>query len=114
MPVDPQPAPLEIPLDNVVVVFRTLRSNIRGRLVRLGATLDAAIAPHAMPEGASRPLAEAMALAVLCGSAIPKVGNLNLQSRSDGAVSILVADYAASGRLRGYARYDAKRLANHG
>jgi molecular chaperone Hsp33 len=110
MAVDPQPAVFEIPADDVVVVFRTHKSNIRGRLVRLGSTLDAVIDPHAMPDAASRPLAEALTLAALCGSAIPQGGNLNLQTRSDGGVSILVADYAASGRLRGYARYDAAKL----
>ncbi len=111
MAVDPQPVALDIPADDVVVVFRTHKSNIRGRLVRLGPTLDAAIEPHAMPDAASRLLAEALTLAALCGSAIPQGGNLNLQTRSDGGVSILVADYAASGRLRGYARYDAAKIA---
>lgn len=109
-PVQPaiQPA---IPADDVVVAFRTQNSNIRGRLVRLGATLDAIVAPHAMSDLAGRALSEALALAALCGSALPQGGNLNLLTRSDGAVSILVADYAASGRLRGYARYDAAKLA---
>src|SRR6185312_13434104 len=41
----------------------------------------------------------------------PAEGNLNLQTRSNGAVSILVADYAGAGRLRGYARYDKAKLA---
>jgi molecular chaperone Hsp33 len=111
MPVDAPPKPPVIPTDDVVVAFRTQNSNIRGRLVRLGATLDAIVAPHAMPDLAGRALSEALALAALCGSALPQGGNLNLLTRSDGAVSILVADYAASGRLRGYARYDAAKLA---
>jgi molecular chaperone Hsp33 len=111
MPVDAPPKPPVIPTDDVVVAFRTQNSNIRGRLVRLGATLDAIVAPHAMPDLAGRALSEALALAALCGSALPQGGNLNLLTRSDGPVSILVADYAASGRLRGYARYDAAKLA---
>ena len=111
MPVDAPPKPPAIPTDDVVVAFRTQNTNIRGRLVRLGATLDTIVAPHAMPDLAGRALSEALALAALCGSALPQGGNLNLLTRSDGAVSILVADYAASGRLRGYARYDAGKLA---
>ncbi len=110
MPVDAPQGPLSIPADDVVVAFRTQNSNIRGRLVRLGATLDAIVTPHAMPDVAGRALSEALTLAALCGSALPQGGNLNLMMRSDGAVSILVADYAASGRLRGYARYDAQKL----
>lgn len=110
MPVDAPPGPPSIPADDVVVAFRTQNSNIRGRLVRLGATLDAIVTPHAMPDLPGRALSEALALAALCGSALPTGGNLNLMTRSDGAVSILVADYAASGKLRGYARYDAEKL----
>jgi molecular chaperone Hsp33 len=110
MPVDAPPGPPSIPADDVVVAFRTQNSNIRGRLVRLGATLDAIVTPHAMPDLPGRALSEALALAALCGSALPAGGNLNLMMRSDGAVSILVADYAASGKLRGYARYDAEKL----
>jgi molecular chaperone Hsp33 len=109
MAIEPQVANLTV-ADDCVVVFRTQRSNVRGRLVRLGKTLDAIVTPHAMPDIPSRRLSEALALAALCGSALPDAGNLNLQTRSDGAVSILVADYAAPGRLRGYARYDQGKL----
>lgn len=108
MPIEQQPPPL--PADDCVVVFRTRRSNVRGRLVRLGKPLDEIVTPHAMPDAPSRYLSEAIALAALCGSALPDGGNLNLQVRASGAVSILVADYAAPGRLRGYARYDAAKL----
>jgi molecular chaperone Hsp33 len=108
MPIEQQPLPL--PADDCVVVFRTRRSNVRGRVVRLGKALDEIVTPHAMPDAPSRYLSEALALAALCGSALPDGGNLNLQVRARGPVSILVADYAAPGRLRGYARYDAARL----
>jgi len=110
MPVDAPPGPLSIPADDVVVAFRTQNSKIRGRVVRLGQTLDQIVAPHAMPDLPGRALSEALALAALCGSALPQAGNLNLMTRTNGAVSILVADYAASGKLRGYARYDAAKL----
>ncbi|MBA2126460.1 molecular chaperone Hsp33 [Hyphomicrobium methylovorum] len=104
----------DLKADDCVIVFRTVKSNVRGRIVRLGKTLDAVVSPHAMPEVAGRALSEALALAALCGSALPDGGNLNLQTRSDGPVSILVADYAAAGRLRGYARYDAEALGQSG
>ena len=111
MTVDTPPMPSAIPVDDVVVAFRTQNSNIRGRLVRLGTTLDQIVVPHKMPDLPGRALSEALALAALCGSALPQGGNLNLLTRSDGPVSILVADYTASGRLRGYARYDADKVA---
>lgn len=104
MTIEQQPLPL--PADDSVVVFRTRRSKVRGRLVRLGKTLDDIVTVHALPDAPSRYLSEAIGLAALCGSALPDGGNLNLQVRASGAVSILVADYSAPGRLRGYARYD--------
>jgi len=85
---EPQPGST-LPADDSLVVFRTQRSNVRGRIVRLGKTLDAIVTPHAMPGIPSRYLSEAVALAALCGSALPDGGNLNFQTRSDGAVSIL-------------------------
>ena len=101
----------KLPLTTRSSSFARRTSNTRGRLVRLGQTLDAIIAPHKMPDAASKALSEALTLAALCGSALPAEGNLNLQTRSNGAVSILVADYAGAGRLRGYARYDKAKLA---
>ena len=57
MPVDAPPKQQpQIPIDDVVVAFRTQNTNIRGRLVRLGATLDAIVAPHNMPDLAGRAL----------------------------------------------------------
>lgn len=111
---DKHPSIADLGSDDCVVVFRTVKSNVHGRIVRLGSTLDAIVSPHAMPEVAGRALSEALALAALCGSALPDGGNLNLQTRSDGPVSILVADYAAAGRLRGYARYASETLDERG
>lgn len=102
------PNALVFPADDLVITFRTQKSGARGRLVRLGSTLDTILTSHAMPEFASGALAEALSLAALFGSALPAEGGLNFQTRSNGAVSFLVADYEAPGRLRGYARYDAE------
>ena len=87
-----------------------------GRLVRLGSVADALIAPHALPDLASEALGQALALVALFGSALPGDGKVILQTRTDGAVSLMVADFDASpadggGRLRGYARFDAGALA---
>ena len=107
-----EPRAPAIAADNAVVVFRTLKSGVRGRLVRLGATLDGILARHTLPDAASEALGEAVGLVALLGSALPSQGGkIILQTRTDGAVSLLVADCEASGRLRGYARYDAGRLA---
>ncbi len=71
MPVDPRPAPPEIPL--------TTSSSSFARRHRTYAAVSCAsvrrsmpiVAPHEMPDAASTALSEALALAALCGSALP-------------------------------------------
>lgn len=101
---------LMIPADDYVVVFRTTNSDVRGRLVRLGRAADGILAPHAMPEVPSVVLGEALALTALLSSALPDDGRIILQTRTEGVVSLIVSDCAASGGLRGYARYDQEML----
>lgn len=100
-----------LPDDDVIIVFRTERSAIRGRLVRMGPAVDTIISRHRMPDAVSEVLGQAVTLAGLFGSVLPSAGKIIFQTRTDGAVSFIVADYDAPGRLRGYARYDADKLA---
>jgi molecular chaperone Hsp33 len=84
----------------------------RGRVVRLGPTLDAVLAAHAYPPAIEALLAEALTLAALIGSTLKDpAGQLTMQTRSDsGVVQLLVCDYRG-GELRGYIQYDAEKLA---
>ena len=99
-----------IPADDHVVIFRTLKSRVRGRLVRLGAAADGILTPHGIPDVASAALGEAAALTALLGSALPDGSRMILQTRTDGVVSFLISDCDWQGHLRGYARYDAETL----
>jgi molecular chaperone Hsp33 len=87
----------------------------RGRLVRLGPVLDQILAAHAYPPPIERLLASALVLAALLGSTLKEEqGQLTLQAQTEnGVVSLLVADYK-DGALRGYAKFDADRLAELG
>ncbi|MET0370751.1 MAG: Hsp33 family molecular chaperone HslO [Sphingobium sp.] len=87
----------------------------RGRLVRLGPVLDDVLAAHAYPPPIERLLASALVLAALLGSTLKDVeGQLTLQAQTEGGVvRLLVADYKA-GAVRGYAQFDADRLAELG
>lgn len=87
----------------------------RGRVVRLGPVLDDVLAAHAYPPPVERLLASALVLAALLGSTLKDVGGqLTLQAQTEnGVVSLLVADYKA-GEVRGYAKFDADRLAELG
>jgi molecular chaperone Hsp33 len=103
-------AQLPLAADDAVIVFRTFRSGIQGRLVRLGAVTEKIIGGHAMPDAASEALGEALVLAALLGSALQDEGSISVQTRTDGVVSVLYAECKAPGMLRGYARYDAEAL----
>jgi molecular chaperone Hsp33 len=86
--------------------------NARGRLVRLDAVLNDILSAHAYPPLVEKTLAEALVLTALLGSTLKdEDGQLTLQAQTEnGAISLLVCDYR-QGALRGYAQFDAARLA---
>ena len=87
----------------------------RGRVVRLGETLDRVLGAHAYPAPIEALLAEALTLAALLGSTLKDAGGqLTLQAQTDsGVVKLLVCDYKA-GELRGYVQFDPVRLSRLG
>jgi molecular chaperone Hsp33 len=108
---EPASAALPRPSDDIVLPFATIRSRVGGRVVRLGTAVDAILERHAYPEPVSVVLGEALALAALLGNMLKPGAKLILQTKTDGALHLLVADCHAPGRLRGYAGYDRKRIA---
>lgn len=84
----------------------------RGRVVRLGPTLNTILAAHAYPPAIEKLLAEALTLTALIGSTLKDPqGQLTMQTQTEaGVVTLLVCDYRA-GEVRGYIQYDADRLA---
>jgi molecular chaperone Hsp33 len=85
--------------------------SIRGRIVRLGASLDSILAGHDYPNAVSLRLAEAMVMAVALAGSLKFDGVFTLQIQADGAIPLLVTDVTSEGDLRGYARFDAEKLA---
>src|SRR5262249_60748043 len=61
---------------------------------------------HAYPEPVSYALGEALALTAMLGSALKAQSKLIVQTKSDGALDFLVADFVAPGKVRGYANFD--------
>lgn len=96
--------------DDHVVPFEVGPLDVRGRAVQLGPMLDAILSRHAYPEPVARLLAEACVLTVLLGTSLKFEGKFILQTRTDGPVDMLVADFTTPQALRGYARFDADRL----
>jgi molecular chaperone Hsp33 len=105
------PLELAIPQDDLILPFQAEQADVLGRLVKLGPTVDTILSRHAYPEPVSRLLGEAVALTAMLGAALKSEGKLILQATTDGPVDLLVADYQVPGELRGYARFDAERVA---
>lgn len=92
--------------DDSVLPFEVKPLGVRGRVVRLGSVMDEIISKHDYPDNVSKVLAEAVALVAMLGNSLKFEGKLILQTRSDGPISMLVADYTTPGQLRGYAHFD--------
>ena len=84
---------------------------VRGRLVRLGPTLDAIIERHGYPLAVARPLAEAMVLCACLATSLKYDGIFTLQISGDGPIRLLVTDLTTDGAIRGYAQFDSWKLA---
>jgi molecular chaperone Hsp33 len=96
--------------DDHVVPYEVAPLDVRGRTVQLGPMLDAILSRHNYPEPVARLLAEACVLTVLLGTSLKFEGKFILQTRTDGPVDMLVADFTTPHALRAYARFDADRL----
>ena len=104
----PSPAPLEgvAPVGDRILGFSVAGRNVRGRVVRLDAALNAVLAAHDYPAPLATVLGQALVLTALLGATFRDEGQLTLQAQATGgAVDLLVCDYRA-GQLRGYLRHE--------
>ncbi len=97
-------------VDDIVLPFAVESLSVRGRLVRLGPAIDQLLKRHDYPEAVSKLVAEAVALAALLGSTLKMNGRFQLQTKSDGPVTMLLVDFDAPSHLRALARFDRARL----
>ena len=97
---------LILPDDNLVLPFRTVKSDVIGRVIRLGSVVHAILSRHAYPEPVSHALGEALALTGMLGTALKDKAKLILQTKTDGPLDFLVADFVSPDRIRGYANFN--------
>jgi len=99
-----------VPGDDLVLPFRTVKSDVIGRVVRLGPVVDAILSRHAYPQPVSHALGEALALTAMLGSALKTGAKLILQTKTDGPLDFLVVHFEQPGpmlgHVRGYASFD--------
>ena len=109
--------PLPSPYGDFVLPFDIAKAGVRGRLVRLDAASARALGAHALPEAAARVTGELVALGALLGTALKLDGRLTIQTKGDGPLDLVTADYYGADEnrargVRGYARLDAERFAS--
>jgi molecular chaperone Hsp33 len=107
----PAPRPRQTPSDDIVLPFRTVRSGVTGRIVRLGSTVDTILSHHDVPDPVAQTLGQAVALTAMLGTALKFDGKLIVQTKTDGILDFLVVNFEAPGRVRGYVRCDKARFA---
>lgn len=91
---------------------------LHGRMARLGPLIEDVIGRHEYPDTVAALLGEALALTATLAATLKFDGIFSFQVQGDGPVSLMVVDARTRDRgdgsldLRGYARFDADRLAD--
>lgn len=94
-----------------VLPFQIEGFDVHGRVVRLDAVATEVLGRHNYPEAIANLVGEALVLVSMLGSVLKFDGRFVMQTKTDGPVSMLVADYTSDGGIRGYAQFDAEKLA---
>jgi molecular chaperone Hsp33 len=95
---------------DVVIPFAVKPLGVRGRIVRLGAVIDDILSRHDYPDPVSALVAESIALTAMLGTALKFDGKFIVQTKTDGPVQMLVADFVSPGGVRGCAKYSKLRV----
>ncbi len=90
--------------------FEVKPLGVRGRIVRLGPVIDDILQRHDYPTPVSALLAEALALTAMLGATLKFDGKFILQTKTDGPVDMIVADFLSPNGVRGYARFSKARV----
>jgi molecular chaperone Hsp33 len=101
---------VDVTASDFVRGFQIEGMNVRGRIVHLTDLADRVIAAHGYPDSVSRVVGEALALVALLGASLKFEGMLTLQTRSDGPLRMVVADYSSPGTLRACATFDREAV----
>src|SRR6202163_2680682 len=107
----PTRAPAATSAHDTILPFEVAALDLRGRVARLGPTVDQILNAHDYPGPVAKLLGEAIVLTVLLGSALKIEGRFILQTQSDGPVRMLVVDFTTPGKVRACARFDPEQVA---
>lgn len=91
--------------------FEIEGADVRGQTVRLHRSIDQVLKQHDYPAPVSIFVGEILSLAVMLGVSLKFNGRLSLQTKGDGPISMVVADFFAPGTVRAYARFEEAKVA---
>ena len=91
---------------DTVLPFQIDSLDVRGRLLRLGPVLDTVLGKHDYPDAVSAQLAQMILIVTLLGNSVKFDGTFTAQTKSDGPLSMMVADFVTPGTVRGFAQFD--------
>lgn len=91
--------------------FQIENQDIKGRVVRLGRSVNDILSNHNYPDHVSKLLGETLAFTALIGSLMKYEGILTTQLKGNGPFRVLVSDFLKEtengiGNIRGYAAFD--------
>lgn len=93
-------------MDNLVAAFQVEGRAVRGRVLRMGETMDLILSSHDYPPAVARLLGEAIIITALVGDALKFDGRLIVQANGNGPVKFVVAEYVAGEGVRAYAQME--------
>lgn len=96
--------------DDIVAGYQVEGRAVRGRICRLGPTLDKVLSAHAYPEPVARLLGEAVIIAALVGDALKFDGRLIVQANGSGPIRFIVAEYVPGEGVRGFAKIEREEV----
>lgn len=101
-----------IMIDDQIAAVQIGNGDVRGRVLRLGASLDEVLGGERYPEAVARLLGEAVMISALVANSLKFDGRFLVQAHgtNEGAVSLLAAECTTDGHMRAYARFDAASL----
>ncbi len=99
-------------MDDQISAVQIGDGEVRGRILRLGSSLDQVLGANRYPDAVATLLGEAVMISALVASSLKFKGRLLVQAhgRNEGAVSLLAAECTTNGHMRAYARFDESSL----
>jgi len=98
-------------LEDSCLPFQIEGQDIKGRIIRLGRSVDEILTKHNYPDHVARLMGQTLAFTALIGSLMKYDGILTTLMKGDGPFRVLVSDFHKTdeskiGNIRGYAAYD--------